>query len=179
MNLLQENYENKIKKDLMKLLKLNNLNEVPNIEKISVNMGLGSSKDNKDYIKEAEADLALITGQKPLPRYAKKSIAGFKLRENELIGYAVTLRHGLAWDLLEKLIKAVLPQVRDFRGLKTKAFDGSGNYSLGINEHFVFPEINPDKVKYIKTLQVNIKTTAKDDLQGKTLLESLGLPFRK
>ena len=163
----------------MKELNLSNLNEVPGIEKISVNMGLGSSKDNKEYIKEAEADLAAIASQKPLPRYAKKSIAGFKLRENELIGYAVTLREDKAWDLLEKLIKAVLPQVRDFRGLKNNAFDGSGNYSLGINEHFVFPEINPDKVKYIKSLQINIKTTALNDDQGKALLIKLGVPFRK
>lgn len=179
MNLLQETYEKEIKKDLMKELNLANISDVPDIEKISINMGFGSHKDNKEFVREAEEDLTMISGQKPLPRYARLSVAGFKLREDELIGYAVTLRGGKAWDFLEKLIKAVLPQVRDFRGLKEKAFDGNGNYSIGFNEHFVFPEINPDKVKHIKGFQINIKTTAKTDEHAKVFLTKLGLPFRK
>lgn len=176
---LQITYKNKIKSDLLKDLKLSNVHQVPLIEKISVNIGVGNYKDNKDYLAEAKDDLANITGQKPLERHAKKAISGFKLREGELVGYTVTLRGERAWAFLEKLIKAVLPRVRDFKGLSRKSFDGNGNYSFGIKEHFVFPEVNADKVKYMKSLQINIKTNSTADEHTEKMLELLGFPFNK
>lgn len=175
---LVTNYKSKIKKELQSELKLKSIYEAPDIEKISINMGFGKFKDNKDFVEEAKNDLAVISGQEPSKRLATKSISNFKLREGELIGYTVTLRGTRAWDFLEKLIKVVLPSVRDFRGISRKSFDGKGNFSLGIKEHFVFPEINADKVKYIKSLQINIKTTSVVDSWSEKMLESLGFPFR-
>lgn len=177
MEKLYNEYKNKIKSKLLKDLKLKNKFEVPDIEKISVNIGFGNQKDNKDFAEEVKNDLASITGQKALPRYAKLAISSFKLRQNELIGYTVTLRGERAWDFLEKLIKIVLPGVRDFRGLSKKSFDGQGNYSFGIKEHFVFPEVNADKVKFLKSLQINIKTTTNVDEMALKMLESIGFPF--
>jgi large subunit ribosomal protein L5 len=179
MDKLITTYKNKIKADVNKDLGNKNIYMAPDIEKISINMGFGNYKDNKDYVAEAEEDLAKIAGQKPLPRYAKQAISSFKLRENELIGYAVTLRGEKAWDFLEKVIKVVLPGVRDFRGLSRKSFDGKGNYCFGIKEHFVFPEINPDKVKHLKSLQINIVTTTDSDEESEKMLESIGFPLVK
>jgi len=130
-------------------------------------------------LQEVRDDLAQITGQKPFERHAKKAISGFKLRQGDLVGFTVTLHGNKAWSFLEKLIKVVLPRVRDFKGLSKKSFDKKGNYSFGISEHFVFPEINADKVKHIKGLQVNIKTTSQDDSIAKKMLESIGFPFKK
>ena len=140
MESLMNEYKNKIKKNLVSELKLKNINQTPDIEKIVINMGVGKVKDNKVYLQEAQDDLAVITGQMPYKRHAKKAISGFALRQGELVGYTVTLRGKKAWAFLEKLIKIVMPRIRDFRGVSKKAFDGSGNYSLGIREHFVFPE---------------------------------------
>ncbi|PIR43691.1 50S ribosomal protein L5 [candidate division WWE3 bacterium CG10_big_fil_rev_8_21_14_0_10_32_10] len=179
MSDLYDNYNNKIKKDLVKILNLKNINEVPVIEQISVNMGVGKFKDNKEYLEEAKNDMSNITGLIPSNKLAKKAISGFKLRENDLIGYTVTLRGIRAWDFLEKLIRIVLPRVRDFKGLSRKSFDKNGNYSFGIREHFVFPEINPDKVKHIKSLQVNIKTSTNIDKSAEKMLEGIGFPFTK
>ena len=178
MEKLFETYKTKYRKELKDELKLKNIFQVPNIEKISVNMGFGKFKDNKDFVEEAKNDIAAITGQMPSKRLSKESISNFKLREGDLIGYAVTLRGEKAWDFLEKVIKSVMPAVRDFRGLSNKSFDGQGNYSFGIKEHFVFPEINPDKVKHIKSLQINIKSSVRDDNSLETLLEKIGFPFK-
>ena len=178
MEKLFETYKTKYRKELKDELKLKNIFQVPNIEKISVNMGFGKFKDNKDFVEEAKNDIAAITGQMPSKRLSKESISNFKLREGDLIGYAVTLRGEKAWDFLEKVIKSVMPAVRDFRGLSNKSFDGQGNYSFGIKEHFVFPEINPDKVKHIKSLQINIKSSVRDDKSLETLLQKLGFPFK-
>ena len=178
MEKLFETYKTKYRKELKDELKLKNIFQVPNIEKISVNMGFGKFKDNKEFVEEAKNDIASITGQMPSKRLSKESISNFKLREGDLIGYAVTLRGMKAWDFLEKVTRSVMPAVRDFRGLSRKSFDGQGNYSFGIKEHFVFPEINPDKVKHIKSLQINIKSSVRDDNSLETLLEKIGFPFK-
>lgn len=178
MEKLITEYKNKIKKELQKELGLKSIYMAPDIEKVSVNIGFGKFKDNKEYAAEVANDLATITGQAPFKRIATKSISNFKLRQGETIGYTVTLRGIKAWDFLEKVIKVVLPSVRDFRGISRKSFDGKGNFSFGIKEHFVFPEINSDKVKYIKSLQINIKTTVKDNEQAEKMLDKLGFPFR-
>ncbi len=179
METMYKEYKNKIRKELMKEFGLSNAYEVPKLVKVSVNMGVGSYKDNKEYLKEAEEDLTLISGQKALARKAKKAISGFKLRQGEVVGFFVTLRGQKAWAFLEKLIRIVLPRVRDFKGVSVSSFDGSGNYSLGIKEHFVFPEVNTEKVKYLKSLQINIITSAKDDKTAKVFLEKIGMPFKK
>lgn len=172
-------YKTKIKEEIKKEQSLKNIYMVPDIEKIVLNMGFGTFKDNKDYVAEAKDDLSKISGQQPIARYSKKAISNFKLRAGELIGYSVTLRGERAWVFLEKLIKIVLPSVRDFRGVSKKAFDKNGNYSFGIKEHFVFQEVNPDKIKHIKGLQITIKTSTSDDNLTKILLEKLGFPFKK
>jgi large subunit ribosomal protein L5 len=179
MEKLQVSYQTKLKKQVNSELSYKNIYEAPDISKVVVNIGFGANKDNKDYVEEAKADLASITGQKPSPRYAKKAISSFKLRQGELIGLTVTLRGARAWDFLEKLIKVVLPAVRDFRGLSLRSFDGKGNYSFGIKEHFVFPEINPDKVKHLKCLQITITTTSKVDKDALKMLEIIGFPLIK
>lgn len=179
MEKLEITYKTKYKPELKNEFELDNINQVADLDKVSINMGFGNYKDNKEFVAEALDDLAQITGQKASPRYAKKAISTFKLREGELIGASVTLRGDKAWDFLEKIIKIVLPAVRDFRGLGRKSFDKNGNYCFGITEHFVFPEINGDKVKYIKGLQVNISTTTKDDTMAARMLEMLGFPFIK
>lgn len=179
MEKLVKTYKSTTKSSINKKLGNKNINQAPDIVKVNVNMGFGQFKDNKEYVAEALDDISKIAGQKPYPRYAKKAISSFKLRQGELIGYSVTLRGEKAWDFVEKLIKIVFPGVRDFRGLNRKAFDGKGNYSLGIKEHFVFPEINPDKVKFIKSLQITIVTNTQMDEQAEIMLESIGFPFKK
>jgi len=149
------------------------------IEKIVVSMGVGRFKDDPKYLESAANDLAIITGQKPAVRPAKKAIAGFKLKAGEPVGLVVTLRGKRMRAFFEKLIKIVLPRLRDFHGVSRKSFDGSGNYSLGIEEHTVFPEIDPNKVDKIKSLEVTIVTTAKTDEEGFKLLKELGMPFEK
>ncbi|HEY6880858.1 MAG TPA: 50S ribosomal protein L5 [Polyangiales bacterium] len=153
--------------------------EVPRLEKIVLNMGLGSAVQNGKIIDTAAAELAQIAGQKPVITRAKKSIASFKLRENQAIGVMVTLRRDRMWEFFDRLVTFGLPRVRDFRGVSTKAFDGRGNYTLGIREQIVFPEIEYDKVERIHGMNVSFVTTAKNDEQGRALLAELGMPFRK
>jgi large subunit ribosomal protein L5 len=153
--------------------------EVPRLEKIVLNMGLGSAVQNGKIIDTAAGELAQIAGQKPVVTKAKKSIASFKLRENQAIGVMVTLRRERMWEFFDRLVTFGLPRVRDFRGVSTKAFDGRGNYTLGIREQIVFPEIEYDKVERIHGMNVSFVTTAKNDEQGRALLAELGMPFRK
>ncbi len=149
------------------------------LEKIVVNMGVGKALDDSKYLESASNDLVVITGQKPAVRKAKKAIAGFKLRAGDPIGLMVTLRGRRMRDFFQKLVNIVLPRLRDFHGVSRESFDGGGNYSLGITEHTVFPEIDPNKVGKIKSLEVTIVTTAKTDEEGLELLEKLGMPFEK
>jgi large subunit ribosomal protein L5 len=153
--------------------------EVPRLEKIVLNMGLGSAVQNSKVIDAAAAELSQIAGQKPVVTRAKKSIASFKLREGQAIGVMVTLRKDRMWEFLDRLVSFALPRVRDFRGVSAKAFDGRGNYTLGIREQIVFPEIEYDKVDKIHGMNLSFVTTAKNDEQGRALLAELGMPFRK
>lgn len=149
------------------------------LKKIVVNMGIGSAKEDKDFLESAGKDLAEITGQKPSLRPAKRAIAGFKVRAGEIVGLTATLRGRRMWAFFQKLVQVVLPRLRDFRGVSRESFDGSGNYNLGITEHTVFPEIDPNKVERIKNLGITIVTTAKNDEEGYRLLQELGMPFAK
>jgi large subunit ribosomal protein L5 len=152
--------------------------EVPRLDKIILNMGLGEAIQNIKVLDAAMEELALIAGQRPVVTRARKSIASFKLREGMPIGCMVTLRRGRMYDFFDKLVNVTLPRVRDFRGLSDKAFDGRGNYTLGIKEHIIFPEIDYDKIDKIKGLNITIVTTAKTDEEGKALLKMMGMPFR-
>jgi large subunit ribosomal protein L5 len=153
--------------------------EVPRLEKIVLNIGLGEARENARALDTASADIATITGQKPVITRAKRSIANFRLREGMPIGVMVTLRGQRMWEFYDRLVNAALPRIRDFRGCSTKAFDGRGNYSLGVREQLIFPEIDYDKVERIRGMQINIITTARNDEEGKRLLELLGMPFAK
>jgi large subunit ribosomal protein L5 len=152
--------------------------QVPRLKKIVLNMGLGEAIQNIKVLETAAAELKAIAGQQPVVTKAKKSIAAFKLREGMPIGCMVTLRHGRMYDFLQKLVNVALPRVRDFRGISAKAFDGRGNYALGIKEHIIFPEIDYDKIDQIKGLNVSIVTSARNDDEGRELLRLLGMPFR-
>jgi large subunit ribosomal protein L5 len=152
---------------------------VPRVDKITVNIGLGEAKENARAVDSATADIATITGQKPVVTKAKKAIANFKIRENMTIGVAVTLRGARMYEFLDRLLNAALPRIRDFHGVPTKAFDGRGNFSLGVREQLIFPEIDYDKVDRIRGMQINIITTAKNDEEGRRLLEMMGMPFSK
>ena len=154
-----------------------NINEVPRLEKIVVNMGLGDCKDNPKSMEVAVAELRTITGQKPLVTKAKKSIANFKVREGMNVGAKVTLRNERMYEFADKLVSIVLPRVRDFRGVSAKAFDGRGNYALGVREQLIFPEIEYDKVEKIRGMEMIFVTTAKTDEEAKELLRLLGMPF--
>ena len=156
-----------------------NINEVPKVVKVVVNRGLGDCKDNAQSFQKAVDEIAAITGQKPLITVAKKSIANFKLREKQKIGAKVTLRGANMYAFLDKLISVALPRVRDFQGISDKAFDGKGNYSLGLTEQLVFPEISYEKIDKIRGLDIVIVTSAKTNEEGKSMLEKLGLPFKK
>lgn len=153
--------------------------QVPGIEKISLNIGLGTASQNNKLLEEAVAELTAIAGQKAVVTRAKKSIAQFKLREGMAIGCRVTLRRALMWDFLDKLMNFALPRVRDFRGVPDRGFDGRGNFTLGIKEHSIFPELESDRVENAKGMNITIVTTAKTDKEGKLLLTELGMPFRK
>ena len=153
--------------------------ELPRLQKITLNIGLGEARENPRAIEPATGDLATITGQKPIVTRASKSIANFRIREGMPIGVMVTLRGRRMYEFFDRLVNAALPRIRDFRGLPTKAFDGRGNYSLGLREQLVFPEIEYDKIDRIRGMQININTTAKSDEEGKRLLELLGMPFAK
>lgn len=164
---------------LMKEFGYKNIMQVPKITKIVLNMGLGEAVQNPKIMDGASNELTMIAGQKAVVTKAKKSIAGFKLRQGMPIGCRVTLRGDKMYDFLTKLVRITLPRVRDFRGVSTKAFDGRGNYAMGVKEHIVFPEIDYDKIDKIKGLNISITTTAKTDDEGRFLLKTLGMPFRK
>ena len=164
---------------VMKDLALKNVMEVPRLEKIVVNMGLGKAVGNQKIIESGTEELARITGQKPVVTRAKKSIATFKLREGLAIGAMVTLRSSRMWEFADRLINLSLPRVRDFKGVSPKAFDGRGNYTLGLKEQIIFPEIDYDKIDEIKGMNITFVTTARTDEQGRALLKALGMPFRK
>ncbi len=174
---LAELYENEIKADLRKELGIENVNAVPKIEKVVVNMGVGAAIQNKKIIEDAVKELEAITGQKPVVNRAKKSIAGFKLREEMPIGTSVTLRGDMMYDFLNRMINVALPRVKDFRGISGKAFDGRGNYTLGIKDFLIFPEIDFNKVEHVKGMNVTIVTTANNDNDAKSLLKMFGMPF--
>lgn len=178
-NRLIEAYKTEIIPALMKEFGYKNVNEVPRLEKITLNMGLGAVKDNSKSFNIALEELTLIAGQKAVPTMSKKAISNFKLRENVKIGARVTLRGTKMYDFLDRLISIALPRVRDFRGISEKSFDGHGNYSMGIKEQLIFPEIIYDKVDVIRGFDINFVTTAKTDAEAKALLKALGLPFRK
>lgn len=179
MNQLKQLFQKELVYKLAKEQNVKNPLAVPCLEKIVVNMGVGQFKDNEKYLENARHELAMITGQRPSRRYSKKAISGFKLRRGDLVGLTVTLRGERMWDFFEKLIAIVLPRVRDFRGLKKGSFDGKGNYTLGLEEHTAFVEVDANKTDRTKSLEVIIVTTAKDNEKACQLLESLGMPFRK
>lgn len=178
MSTIKERYNTDIVPKLKEAFQYKNIFEVPKLEKIVLNMGLGEAVRNPKIIESAASELALIAGQKPVITRAKKPIANFKLRTGLPIGCKVTLRREKMFDFFEKLVNIALPRVRDFRGISGKAFDGRGNYSLGITEHIIFPEIDYDKTESIKGLNVTVVTTAKTDEEGKALLKFLGMPFK-
>ncbi|WP_068268834.1 50S ribosomal protein L5 [Caviibacter abscessus] len=176
---LQKKYKEEIIANLMKELNISNIMQVPKIEKIVVNMGVGEAVNNSKLIETAMREMAQITGQQPVPREARKSEAGFKLREGQKIGVSVTLRKERMYEFLDRLINIALPRVRDFEGVSAKAFDGRGNYTLGIKEQIVFPEIEIDKVDKVLGLGVTIVTSAQTDEEGRALLRAFGMPFVK
>ncbi len=174
---LKENFDKKLRLELKEKLNLDNINSTPNITKIVVNMGVGRNRENKSFIEEALRDMKAITGQHPSQRQAKKSISNFKIRKGDLAGITVTLRGKRMWDFYEKLVRIVLPSVKDFRGLNPKSFDGKGNYSFGLSEHIVFPEVDPNKIVHIKPMQITITTSTIDDKISLELLKGLEMPF--
>jgi len=178
-HILKDRYEKEVVPALMKSLSLDNIMQVPRIEKVVVNIGVGEALDNAKALDAAVNDLNQITGQKPVITKATKSIANFKLREGRAIGVKVTLRGERMWSFLDRLMNIALPRVRDFRGISPNAFDGRGNYTLGLREQLVFPEIEYDKIDKLRGLEISIVTTARNDDQGRQLLQMLGMPFRK
>ena len=176
---LQKLYKDEIVSSLMKELNLSNVMQVPKLDKIVVNMGIGEAVSNPKLIDAAITELAQITGQQPVARAARKSEAGFKLREGQKIGAKVTLRKEKMYEFLDRLISITLPRVRDFEGVSPKGFDGRGNYTLGLREQIVFPEIEIDKVDKIFGLGITIVSTAENDEQGRALLKAFGMPFAK
>lgn len=172
-------FDEVIRENLMKELDLKNIMECPTLEKIIVNMGVGEATQNAKLIDAAMNDLGIITGQKPLIRKAKKSEAGFKLREGMPIGAKVTLRKERMYDFLDRLVNVVLPRVRDFEGVPSNSFDGRGNYSLGLRDQLVFPEIEFDKVDKLQGMSITIVSSARTDEEGKALLKAFGMPFKK
>ncbi len=179
MNRLLERYRKEVVPALLKTFNYKNVMQVPRIEKVVVNIGLGEALDNPKALDYAMADLMVITGQRPVQTRARKSIAGFKLREGRVIGMKVTLRGARMWAFLDRLFNIALPRVRDFRGVSPNAFDGRGNYTLGLKDQLVFPEIEYDKIDKLRGMEITIVTTAKNDDQARALLELLGMPFRK
>ena len=176
--ILKERYE-EIAPALKKSLNIDNVMDVPRIQKIVVNIGVGEAMENAKALEGAVSDLTQITGQKPIITRARKSIANFKLREGSPIGTKVTLRGKRMWPFLDRLVNVALPRVRDFRGISPDSFDGRGNYTLGLREQLVFPEIDYDKIDKVRGMEISIVTTAKTDEEGRELLRMLGMPFRK
>ncbi len=174
---LRERYREEIAPTLLKEFSLRNIMEVPRLEKVIINVGVGEALDNAKALDAAVEDIGVICGQHPIVMKAKKSIAGFKLREGRSIGVKVTLRGEKMWSFLDRLLNVALPRTRDFRGISPNSFDGRGNFTLGISEQLIFPEINYDKIDKIRGFEVTIVTTAPDDQQGRRLLHLLGMPF--
>lgn len=179
VNRLQARYESEVKKALLEKYKYSSVMQIPGLEKVVVNIGVGDATQDAKRLEEAVAELTQITGQKPVITKAKKSIASFKLREGQAIGCKVTLRGIRMWDFFDKLVSIALPRVRDFRGVSKNAFDGRGNYTLGVKEQLIFPEIDYDKVSKVRGMDVVIVTTARTDEEAYTLLELLGMPFHR
>ena len=179
MVLLEERYQKECVPELMEHFGYKNPHQVPKIEKVILNMGLGEAIENPKILDSAVEELTLISGQKPVVTRARKSIAAFKLREGMPIGCCVTLRRRRMYDFLTKFINIAIPRIRDFRGVSPKAFDGKGNYTLGVKEQIIFPEIDYDKIDKIKGMNVTIVTSAKTDDESRYLLDVLGMPFRK
>jgi large subunit ribosomal protein L5 len=175
---MQERYRKEIAPKLSQEFGYKNVHQVPKIRKVVVNIGLGEATQNAKLLEKATEELASITGQKPLVRKARKSIANFKLREGQPIGCMVTLRGDRMWEFLDRLVNVALPRVRDFKGVSPKAFDGRGNFTLGLREQIIFPEIDYDKVDRVTGMNVTVCTTAGTDAEGKALLAHLGMPFR-
>lgn len=174
---LQDKYEKEVVQAMMEKFGYKNIMEVPKLEKIVINMGVGEAKDNAKVLESAVADLTLIAGQKPVLTRSKKSVANFKLRENMPIGCKVTLRKVNMYEFADKLISIALPRVRDFRGVSAKSFDGRGNYSMGIKEQLIFPEIEYDKIDKVRGMDIIFVTTANTDEEARELLRFLGMPF--
>ena len=179
MERLKDKYQKNVVPNLRKQFGYRNVMEVPRLDKAVLNIGVGEATGNAKAIEAAVADLTAIAGQKPVIRKARKSIANFKLREGVAIGVSVTLRRDRMWEMLERFVHAAVPRMRDFRGLSPKGFDGRGNYTMGIREQIIFPEINYDKIDKIRGLNLTLVTTAKSDPEALALLSELGLPFRK
>lgn len=175
---LKERYEKELRASLMKELGFTNPMQAPRLEKIVVNMGLGEAISNGKIIDASLAQLTMIAGQKPVVTKSRKSIANFKLRQGQSIGVMVTLRGDRMYEFFDRLVSVALPRVRDFKGVSPKAFDGKGNYTLGVREQIIFPEINYDQVEKIKGLNITVVTTARNDEEGRALLRHLGMPFR-
>jgi large subunit ribosomal protein L5 len=176
---LKEKYDNEIRDALKEQLGLANVMQVPHLVKIVVNMGVGDVVQDGKLINGAVEDLRIITGQHPKVSRARKSIANFKLREGLPVGASVTLRGARMWEFFDRLVSAAIPRIRDFRGLNPKGFDGSGNYSFGVDEQLIFPEINYDSVQKVRGMDITFVTSAETDEQGKALLDAFGFPFRK
>ena len=179
MNRMQERYQKEVMPALLKAFQYKNVMQVPHIEKVVLNIGLGSEQDNAKSLEAAMGDLTIITGQKPVMTKARKSIANFKLREGRIIGTKVTLRGDKMWAFLDRLINAALPRVRDFRGVSPEAFDGRGNYTLGLRDQLIFTEIEYDKIDKVRGMEVTIVTSAKSDDHARLMLQLLGMPFKK
>ena len=176
---LQEKYEKEVIPALMEKFQYENVMDVPKLEKIVVNMGVGEAKDNQKVLEAAVADLALISGQKPILTRAKKSVANFKIRENMPIGCKVTLRKKQMYQFADRLMNVALPRVRDFQGVSSKGFDGRGNYSLGVKEQLIFPEVEYDKIDKVRGMDIIFVTSAKTDEEAREFLRFLGMPFAK
>ena len=179
MSRLKEQYQNEIVDAMIKKFGYKNIMEVPKLDKIAVNMGVGEAKENAKLLEAAIKDMETITGQKAVATKAKNAIANFKIRENMPIGCKTTLRGEKMYDFLEKLIRIALPRVRDFRGVSDKSFDGRGNYTLGLREQIIFPEIEYDKIDKVRGMELTFVTSAPNDEQAMSLLKHLGMPFRK
>ncbi len=176
---LKQRYDDEVRHQLRHKLGLANVMEVPRLEKIVLNMGVGGATQQPSLLEGAVRDLTTIAGQKPVVTRAKKSIAGFKVREGNAIGAKVTLRGDRMWEFLDRLISLAIPRVRDFRGLPSRSFDGRGNYTFGVGEQLIFPEIDYDRIDAVRGLDVTIVTTARTDAEGKALLDAFGFPFRR
>lgn len=178
MSRLQDQYKSEISSNLMKKLNCKNVHEIPKITKIVLNIGIGEAKDDSKILNKAQEELTLISGQRAMLTKAKKAIAGFKIREGMPLGVSVTLRNKLMYEFLDRLINIAMPRIRDFRGLNSTSFDGKGNYSFGIKEQIIFPEINYDKIDKVRGLNITICTSAKNNEDGLELLKHFNMPFK-